>query len=65
VLVEDKDGVWIRCDKCGSRLIIAANALQASVRRMPSGWLRFEEGDSHTCPLCSRAAIDSLRANTR
>jgi hypothetical protein len=59
VLVEDKDGVSIRCDKCGSRLIIAANAMQASVRRMPSGWMRLE-GETHTCPLCSQGAIDAM-----
>ena len=57
----DKDGVSIRCDRCGSRLIIAANEMQASVRRMPSGWMRIDE-KSHTCPLCSRTELAELRS---
>jgi hypothetical protein len=62
MLGEDKDGVHIRCDRCGSRLIIAANPMQASARRMPSGWLQVDES-SHNCPLCARGALAKFRSH--
>jgi len=61
VLAHDKDGVSIRCDRCGSRLIIAANDMQPSARRMPSGWLQVNDG-AHNCPLCAPAALSVFRA---
>jgi hypothetical protein len=46
-------------------MILGASLLQASVRRRPSGWMA-EAGDSrHTCPLCSRAAMETFRASAR
>ena len=61
MLAVDRDGVSIRCDKCGSRLIIAANEMQPAARRMPSGWMRVDDAE-HTCPLCSQSAMSAFRA---
>jgi len=63
VFFETKTGVGYRCDRCGSQLIVAANALQASVKRMPSGWMSLEDG-LHNCPLCSSAAFTKFRMNS-
>ena len=62
MLLEDKDGVSIRCDKCGSRMILAANPMQPAASRMPSGWMRGEN-QSHTCPLCSRRVLSSMHTH--
>ena len=56
MLVEDKYGIAVRCDKCGSQLIIAANAMQASRRRMPTGWMQLDD-EGHSCPICARASL--------
>ena len=61
MLVEGNHGIALRCDRCGSQLIIAANRMQASVRRMPTGWLQVENG-AHSCPICARAALATFHA---
>ena len=61
--MDDKNGIAVRCDRCGSQLILAANAMQASTRRMPSGWLRVDE-QGHNCPLCARAAMSTFRLHS-
>ena len=60
MLTEGKDGVAIVCDKCGSRMHLAAHPMQAAAQRMPSGWMRVET-ESHTCPLCSRVTMATFR----
>ena len=57
--LEGKDGVGLRCNNCGAQMIIAPNALQASIRRRPSGWLETAPNE-HACPLCSSAALRKL-----
>jgi hypothetical protein len=61
MLLEDKYGVALRCDRCSSQMIIASNRMQANLQRMPTGWLQVDAAE-HTCPLCSRAELATLRA---
>jgi hypothetical protein len=45
-------------------MILAANARQAAIRRHPSGWVSEARG-RHTCPLCSRATMESFWPGAR
>ena len=64
MIIETENEVRLRCDRCGSQMILGATVLQASVRRRPSGWMA-EEAGRHTCPLCSRATMETFRASAR
>jgi hypothetical protein len=60
MIIEGKNEIRLRCDRCGAQMILAANAEQASRRRRPSGWLSESQGRD-TCPLCARTLMDSFR----
>jgi hypothetical protein len=64
VIIEGKNEIRLRCDRCGSQMILGGNALQVSLRRRPSGWMA-ESAERDLCPLCSRAAMESFRSDAR